>query len=280
MNKKVLVIEIAIVVIAILYYVFAIMIPDYQKSQGSSDGFIKANKYQNIIKIKIDDTTDFALVFDTEGKIYHIFFFDNSSVFLYNQNIENKELNSSIKNIITILIENKKKKNNSKIEMVYDNEEHFKNFSKTWKDIEKELSIKTNTSEEVKTLEEIARIYGIETNNITTTLLELDLYSKEFIKDKPKSNIDLDQDTTKKYANEVYKTLENYVEKEKIVNLNKEDVSLPITLIPIEEYYPTSNSWYYVKEGKVYAYIEFESNNKYSYCYQGSINNRMEGECK
>ncbi len=281
MNKKITIfIEISIVVIAIIYYVVAIMIPDFQKSQGSSDGFIKTNKYQNLIKIKIDDATDFALVLDSEGKIYHIFFFDNSSVFLYNQNIENKELNSSIKSIITILIENNILKNNSKVEIIHASDEQYNSFNKEWNNILNELKIKTNTSEEVKSLEEIARIYGIETNNVTTTLLELDLYSKEFIKENPKGNKKLDEDTAKSYANKTYMKLEEYVEKEHITNLNKEDVDIPLSLIPIDDIYPTKNSWYYIKDGNVYAYIEFEDDNKYSYCYKGSINNRMEGECQ
>ena len=54
--------------------------------------------------------------------------------------------------------------------------------------------------------------------------------------------------------------------------------------IPADEkanYYPNANSWYYIKEKKLYAYIEFgESNNKYGYCYKGSIDSIYEGECE
>jgi hypothetical protein len=47
------------------------------------------------------------------------------------------------------------------------------------------------------------------------------------------------------------------------------------------KYYPSINSWYYVKDKKVYAYIEFViSDNKVKgYCYNGSIDLVKEGVC-
>jgi hypothetical protein len=55
-------------------------------------------------------------------------------------------------------------------------------------------------------------------------------------------------------------------------------------MIPADDefkYYPSINSWYYVNDKKVYAYIEFviDDNNIKSYCYNGSIDLVKEGVC-
>ena len=47
-----------------------------------------------------------------------------------------------------------------------------------------------------------------------------------------------------------------------------------------ETYYPTDNSWYNVKEGKIYAYIELQNKTElYGYCYNGTIDKNYEGKC-
>ena len=90
MNKKIVVfIEIIFVVVAMLYYVIKIMIPEYKENYGESDKFIQEKSYKNMVEVRIDDGCDFGLVFDNNGKIYHLFFFDNSAGFLYNQDIYN-----------------------------------------------------------------------------------------------------------------------------------------------------------------------------------------------
>ena len=66
--------------------------------------------------------------------------------------------------------------------------------------------------------------------------------------------------------------------------MGKDNTSLIIQVIPADvdgKYYPSSNSWYYIQNGKIYAYIEFSEENKiYGYCYQGTIESRSKGVCK
>ena len=60
------------------------------------------------------------------------------------------------------------------------------------------------------------------------------------------------------------------------------DSNLPIQWIPASsniEIYPTENSWYYIKDYQVYAYIELEGDHNYSYCFSGSLENVKKGKC-
>ena len=93
----------------------------------------------------------------------------------------------------------------------------------------------------------------------------------------------LSKTNSRTLSDNVYKKIENYIIDNNISNLDKDNDKLLITLIPADtsnKYYPTSNSWYYIKDKKVYAYIELnEAGNYYRYCYKGSIDDIKEGAC-
>ena len=99
---------------------------------------------------------------------------------------------------------------------------------------------------------------------------------------KPEA-LKLTEEQAKEYANNVYKKLENYVITNNIGEQDKNDTSLPINLIPASSdntIYPNLDSWYYIKNKQVFAYIAIDTKDQtYGWCYNGGIDNYKEGEC-
>lgn len=286
MKRKylIMILEIVLISVALFYYVIKIMIPEYRASQGSSDTFIRSSKYQNMIEVVINETTDFGIILDKEGKINHLFFFDNSSVVLYNKNIENQTIEVGLHKMIPILIENHLLSSGSSITIYRDKDDFYSSFEKIWDELIRKYSVETNILEKVQSINDRAIQLGIDTTSFESMMVDLDFYSKEMIKNYKEDNkTELNQVTSKELANKVYMKIENMVMDEKIHDLDRDKVDISITMIPADSnhnYYPTGKSWYYVKDGKVYAFIEFlEDDKSYSYCYSGSIDLRVEGEC-
>ena len=279
MNEKTLriVLEISIVIGFIIWYTFNTLIPELKEEYGSSDTLINTKQYKNMIEFNIDDT-NFIMAINNRNNIYHIFFLDKSSLVLYNKNIENNKIEDSLDKAINLLINNKILNNNSNIIITRYNDEEYIAFINGLKSILNKYNLNNEIIEKTNTLEEKAKELGLSSYN----LISLDYYSKS-ISGLGNSNINSDNKDIKKLTNNVYKKLEEYVFNNNVENQDLSDISLPITLIPSDkslEYYPTNNSWYYIKDRKVYAYIEIEvSNKKEGYCYQGAIEKRSEGEC-
>ena len=282
-NKLVVLLEIFIIIGVMLFYMIKVMIPEYRESQGSSDSFVRSSYVINMIEICIDDTTDFALLLNQKGDIYHIFFFDNSSVALYNKNIESQSLEKGLGMILPILIENNLLHEGSKVEILRAKDDYYTSFQTSWSDLIRKYSITIETSEKVQGIDEKAMELGIDTSSFASMILDLDFYSKEIIKDAKKETVVLNKDTSLRFANTVYKKIEDMAREKNISSLKKEEVEIPLSMIPADtnqDYYPTNRSWYYIEDGKVYAFIEFQKDLvSYSYCYRGSIDEKVEGEC-
>lgn len=286
MDKKIVIIfEILFVVVAICYYVVKEMIPEYKNMYGSSDKIVNPEKMDNMIEIKVDDVTDFIILIDKNKNIYHMIFLSKYSTRLYNKNIENNNLTNGIDNIIRILIENNLLKTNSKIELNRYNDNIYSDFISVFKSNLGKYKINTNFIENKLDILKKSKSLNVETGPINTIIVNLDFYSKELLdsyKDYKSDIIILDKNSSKKLSNNVYKKIEKYINSNNIENLAKNNTRLVISTIPADDdlkYYPTTNSWYYVDNKKVYAYIEFTNNGKYSYCYNGSIDDVVEGEC-
>ena len=150
----------------------------------------------------------------------------------------------------------------------------------------KYYNINTNIIENESDFVEMSKKIGVEPSSKSKMISELDYYSKELINNNSNNNLKnivLDKENSKKFSNNVYKKIEKYIQSNDIENMDMKDTRLIISSIPADDnakYYPSINSWYYVKNRRIYAYIEFEENNKYSYCYKGSIDSVYEGECE
>ena len=292
-NKLLLIIEIVLIVGGLLFFTFKEAIPEYKSNYGSSDKFINTSKYKNLIEINIDDKVDFGLVINEDNKIYDILFFDKTSICLYNQNIENKELDKSLDSIISILIENNYLKNNSNITITRYNDKYYKEFINKFSSSSSKYKLNNNVNELTNSLESKRNDLGLAGKTDTEIIQNLDYYSKQLVSNV-KNNISKNEESTdtsvvlsstnsRTLSDNVYKKIENYVIKNNINNLEKDNDKLIISMIPADsnnKYYPTSNSWYYVKNKKVYAFIELSENgNYYRYCYNGSIDDIKEGTC-
>lgn len=284
MEKKIVVIlEILIIAGAFLFYIFKEAIPEYKKSIGSSDRFINTEIYEKMYEFNIDNKINFSIIIDENSKIYHMFFYDKESTCLANKNIENNKLEEGLKKIYIILLEKNYLSSTSNINIIrYDNKDTI------IYDLVVNLNKLYNISGEIfvgdSTVQEKINQLKIESNE-ESYLKDLDLYSKEYI--RLTKNVVLSKEesfNTREYSDNVYSKITNYMNMNGISDLNVNDTSLVINMISGDEefkYYPSINSWYYVKDKKVYAYIEFiiNDNNVKGYCYNGSIDDVKEGVC-
>lgn len=284
MEKKIIVIlEILIIGVAFLAYTFKEAIPEYKKSIGSSDKFINIDIYNKMYEFNIDNKINFSIIIDENNNIYHMFFFDKESACLANKNIENNKLEEGLKKIYIGLIEKDYLTNTSNINIIrYDNKENI--IYDIVSNLNRFYNIKGNINISDSTIEN--KINELKLDSIEESYLkDLDLYSKEYI--RLTKNVVLSKEesiNTRKYSDNVYSKITNYMNMNGISNLNTNDTTLVINMIPGDEehkYYPSINSWYYVKDKKVYAYIEFiiNDNNVKGYCYEGSIDLVKEGVC-
>ena len=284
MEKKIVVIlEILIIVGLFIFYLITEVIPDYKKLIGSSDKFINTKVYDKMYEFNIDNKINFSIIIDENNNIYHMFFFDKESACLANKNIENNKLEEGLKKIYIGLIEKDYLTNTSNINIIrYDNKENI--IYDIVSNLNRFYNIKGNINISDSTIEN--KINELKLDSIEESYLkDLDLYSKEYI--RLTKNVVLSKEesiNTRKYSDNVYSKITNYMNMNGISNLNTNDTTLVINMIPGDEehkYYPSINSWYYVKDKKVYAYIEFiiNDNNVKGYCYEGSIDLVKEGVC-
>lgn len=284
MEKKLkIIIEILFVIAALSFYTVKTIIPEYKKQLGSSDRIINPEKCKSIIEVKVNDL-DFMLLLDKKNNIYHTLFFENKSIVLYNKNIENNNISTSTEKIIKLLIESDYLKKDSTIIIInYDNN-YNSEFTEKFKYNMSKYNLNQSIIEEKSTIMKKAKELKITSTTRNDILLEMDLLSKNIYSaysDKSKNLINSSNSRT--YTDNVYKKLEKNIIKNNITNMDRDNPSIEISLISADSssnYYPSSNSWYYVKNKKIYAYIEIISNNqKYAYCYKGSIDQINEGEC-
>lgn len=288
MQKKMLIfVEVLFIIVAMVYYLVIEVIPEYKTKYGSSDSIINSSRYSNMIEFNIDDLANFGLIIDSERCVYHIMFFDRGSITLYNQDIENNDCIVVLDKIFKLLISNDILNTNSIIKITKYNDFSYKEYlDEVNKNISK-YNLGVMVLENDNTLEDRAMELGISGDSGESILSYMDYYSKEVVRKykdtELKKNINLDDDNSHELCNNVYKKIEEYIYNNEIDNLDKDNTLLMIGTIPADsslKYYPSSNSWYYVTDGDVYAYIELiNGNKKYGYCYKGSIDLRSEGEC-
>lgn len=294
MERKItIILEIVIFVAVAIIFTIKEVIPEVKKTYGSSDGFIKTSLYKNMYEFNIDNNVRFAFVLDSDGTVYHIMFFNMESTCLYNQNIEGQNYKTALLNSVKILIENDYLKSSSIISLTKYGDYYYNDFINSFKTSLSKYNINTEIVVSSNNLKKLCEEFNLdEADSIDYYLKELDLYSKEITRVK-KNNISIHDDNNnsdyiridnaREYTNNVYKKIEKYILTNKIITKDRYDSNLPITSIPADKelkYYPSPNSWYYVKDGKLYAYIEIiDKGTSYGYCYNGSIDLNKKGEC-
>ena len=271
-SKHQTILTIVIVLVLFIYGIIFKAIPEYQKSQGSSDKLFMTSKYDDVIEFKINNQVNFAII-TKDKNVIHLLIFDERAISLYNQNIENQTIKNALGIITTILINNSSLTDYSTIELTKYIGTSYNVVKNNFNDILKQNNLLNMTIRETEsTLEEKANELKISVSKNDNIITKLDMHSKEIINKYKNSE----------YANNVYQKLENYVITNNIGEQDINSTVLPITFIPADEsgkIFPSSLSWYYVKDYKVYAYIVFESNDKYyDFCFQG-VKESKKGEC-
>ena len=283
-NKPKLLLEIIIFIGLLIYVVITIVIPRYNEIFGSSDKFINTRKYKSLVEFKVGET-NFGIILDKDYTVYHILYFDNTSICLYNQDLENNNLDSTSNQIIRKLIENNYLKVDTPILITTYEDEYSKKAITVFKKYLNKYKLKNKISYTKNDL--ITKAKSVSQDSITSdsyALVILDLYSKDMINNNETKVEDITEKQAKEYTNNVYKKIEIFMYDSNIKDLKDNNEELDITKIPGDEskiYFPTKNSYFYIKNSKVYAYIEINDlNNTYGYCYNGSIDDYQKGVCK
>lgn len=277
MSKKAIIFESIVIILAIIYYVIWIEIPDIKKSIGSSDYFINTSKYNSSLEIKIDHNTHFMYIFDKKNSVYYIFFLNKEALYLYNQNIEGLNYSDAFSKSIEIIKDKGLLNKKSIVEITNYNNVDVSIISSFKSNLYEENTVTVKES----TIEEFASIRGVSGNSFSSILRNLGYESLNFARS---NNNSIKEINIRDYTDYTYKTIEDYVYSSKNYNISKDSSIYPIEKIEVNLNnsinYPTSNSWYYVNNKKISAYIEFDINNKkVGYCYSESIDNIKEGEC-
>lgn len=288
MQKKILLIlEITVILGLSIFYVVHDVVPEYKEKLGSSDKFINTSDYRNMIEVRIDSKVRFLLVLNSEKKIYHIIFLSNEAMCLYNQNIESNDLSKGVSQIVRLLVEDERLTSTSSIEVTRYEDKFYQEFIGLFKKSLLEYGIGSLPLERSKSFSELAVEVGMDSQiSLDEFLRELDYKSKEVFSgsstSSEKSEV-LNETNGNSFTNKVYKKLEEYVFNNNIKFMDKNNKDFLISMVAADtkkRYFPTANSWYYVSDGKVYAYIELVSGEvKVGYCYSGSIDALKKGEC-
>ncbi len=286
MNKTLFLIEVIGVIIAIIVVLIVKVIPEYENSLGSSEKLFIYGNYKTSVEIKVEEGSEFLLIIDDKNQIYQIFFENSQSTILANKDIETKSIKVAIPEIVQILIQNNELEN-KRITMVNYGDENISNqivtsFNEELIKNNKSCSLETQTS----TLQEKAQSINIEETEPDKILWKLYEISYEYMSNMESSTNEVTTFTKEEaisYMDNIYQKLQTYMLNKNIKDQSRDDLSMPIQYIPGDinnEIYPTSSSWYYIEDYKIYAEITLsEGVNNYTYCYNGSLEEKKEGMC-
>ena len=292
MNEKIQSrLTIIVLIVIIIVGIFLKGIPELKESLGSSDKFITEKNYEDMVEFDINNNLNFAVVIKS-NKINHIFMFNEQSVILYNQDIENNSIKKSISMITNLLINSNNLTPTSQVTLTSYENKYYNEVKQSFINELKSNNYNNITIlEKQTTIEKKVKRLEIEYSKKDDLISKLDIYSKNIIS-SAKTNENsysttesktISKEQAKEYANNVYKKLENYVINNNIGEQDKNDTSLPINLIPASSdntIYPNLDSWYYIKNKQVFAYIAIDTKDQtYGWCYNGGIDNYKEGEC-
>lgn len=277
---------IAIIVAIILLAVFKYW-PEYEETLGSSEKLFLAKKYKTGIEVKILNGPQFIIIIDNNQKISYLFFENEESSTLANKNIEGTNLELGIKTIIEELIKNNQLKTESIYLINYGDKKIYNKTVLLLDDTLQNKNVICKIIQSTSTWQKKSQEINLNEEKDTSILWNLYIKSLEIIENtsnnKNKHEI-INENLVSDYADTVYQKLETYKLNSNITNQDKNDMILPIQYIPANEensIYPNSNSWYYIKENKVYAEISFSiENSVYTFCYDGSKESRKKGGCR
>lgn len=279
--------EVIIILIIVFYLAITKYWPEYQESLGSSEKlFLPANYYTGI-EVKVTAGPAFFLVINDEEIVTNIFLENEEAGCLANQGIEGKKMTVATSTIIQNLIDNNKITNQPILMINYNDEAIFNKAVSNVQETLTENGIVLNLIKSTSTLTKKAEEENLNQTEQSEILWTLYLNSMEIIDNLPTTEQPIQQEISKEsaedYADTVYQKLITYMTNAKVENQKRDDPTMPIQYIPgdtANKIYPTNDSWYYIKNYNIYAQISIDSTTqRYTFCYQGSIENKKEGIC-
>lgn len=297
MKRKTKIILYALEVVAIIVAVLLLAIfkfcPEYQQSLGSSEKFFSKENYKTSIEIKVPAGAEFFVIFDDQNKISYIFFENQKAAILANQNIETKSLEDGITDIINKLVDSNQITMNPITIINYGEQETFSKALSTIKNTLIAKNIQSEVLAQESSLSKKKEELNISEETAIDVLWTLYIKSMDIIDKMPKEETSektieeekiISKEMALSYADTIYQKLNTYMLNTNIKNQSINDMNMPIQYIPgnpENDLFPTTDSWYYIREYKIYAEISIPSgSSKYTFCYQGTKESRKEGTCK
>lgn len=232
--------------------------------------------------IEVEGNANFILLVNKNYKISNIIYLNEKSVeALYHKKIEGKKIEKAVPSIVENLKNTKVFDDDQNIILIdYGNQSIF---SKVEEEFNKQFviyGISKEITTDLNTIQNKLNQLNLElNNNQEKDLKSLYYYSLDIIsKSREDKDFNMDQEGEEnidQYALNVYNKLLTY--SSSISNQTKDDLNgIDITTINAtgdyeNEQYATNKSWYYIKDYKVYAYLNFSIHDKnYDYCFLGS----------
>ena len=285
MKKSILKIVIILICIFgfIIYYSMK-TIPKQLKEYGLENYFSYKN-YTTMIEFNYDKGEDFAIVLDKNNKVITTFCFNNKSIVISKLKLDKKDYKTAINKVLNRLY--KEKRTNKELTItIYDNYKLLEKIEKIINKQHKKKNIKIKIIKKKSKLINKAKSLKIKEKTNNKILIELSVKSSDIINKKHKETETskektLTKENAKEYSDIVYDKLLKYQSSNNILNQDIKNNNVKINTIPAKDnYYPDSDSWYYIKDGKVYAYIKYSyKNNIFESCYLGSKDKYKEGKC-
>lgn len=280
------ILEVIAILVAIIYLAITKVIPEYQASLGSSERLFKSKNYATGVEVKISTGPTFFLIINKNNQLTNIFIENELAGVIANQDIEGKNINKAIPEIFQKLID-ANLIDNKIINIINYNEQGV--YQKVISLVRESLQKNKKTLEIIEsssTLQKKAKELNLEEKEDTKILWMMYLNSVDMINKLPKTTnsfqMNINEETATTYANTIYQKLNTYMINVNVKDQEINDLTMPIQNIPGDSentVYASSDSWYYIKDYRVYAEITITGNQSYTFCYMGSSENKKEGKC-
>lgn len=279
MKKRIIIISIIVFVVAFISigYIF------YNTVLNDLSGNVKLDTDKYLTSIEVKSKSNFIIFINKKKKISNIIFLNGHSIkSLYKQNIEGKDISKGVELIVDKLKNSNEFNDDSTFQLIDYGNTNIYNEIKT--EFNKEFVVygvdkaildgKSSLQEKLESLN-----YNV-SNDQKDNLKELYNHSLNMI--SKYRNMDFEEKQVKEedislYASNVYNKLLTY--KGDIITQAKDSITgIDITTINAtgdyqNELYASKDSWYYIENNQVFAYIKFDYNNKtYEYCFNGNEN--------
>lgn len=286
MKKRIIIISIIVFVVAFISigYIF------YNTVLNDLSGNVKLDTDKYLTSIEVKSKSNFIIFINKKKKISNIIFLNGHSIkSLYKQNIEGKDISKGVELIVDKLKNSNEFNDDSNFQLIDYGNTNIYNEIKT--EFNKEFVVygvdkaildgKSSLQEKLESLN-----YNV-SNDQKDNLKELYNHSLNMI--SKYRNMDFEEKQVKEedislYASNVYNKLLTY--KGDIITQAKDSITgIDITTINAtgdyqNELYASKDSWYYIENNQVFAYIKFDYNSKiYEYCFKGN-ENYTEGLCQ